>query len=466
MSAQHSSRRFDRRQFLTAGALLSGFSLLQYRRLAQLAAASASLPVGATPPQDFKALVCVFLKGGNDSFNLVVPYLGADYQVYANSRKNLALPQEGLLPIEALSQHEYGLAFHPACGELVQLFDSGRLALLSNVGTLVQPVSKQSLTSGSAVLPKQLFSHSDQQRQWQIPSADAAGPSGWGGQLADHLLGAPAPGTLSPAISLAGSNLWQRGLWTQPYSVRPAGAVALTGFYGSVGASRKQALEQIANQSAGRPLTTAYGQQQTQAIELNALLEQALASAPTLTTPFPSANSLADQLHMIARLIAVAPQLGQSRQIFYCELDGFDTHTDQNAAQPALFEKLSSALFAFQSAVEELGLAGAVTTFTASDFGRTLSSNGKGSDHGWGGHQLLMGSSVLGREIYGALPNLALGGPDDAGWGRLIPSTAVDQVGATLARWFGVAEPSLAELFPNLGAFTTSDLGCLLNPPV
>jgi uncharacterized protein (DUF1501 family) len=455
----------NRRQFLTAGALLSGFGLLQYRRLEQLAAKAASLPAGVAPPQDFKALVCVFLKGGNDSLNLVVPFLGADYQAYADSRKNLALPQESLLPIDPLSAHEYGLAFHPACSELVQLFDSGRLALLSNVGTLVEPVTKQSFHLGSSSLPKQLFSHSDQQRQWQVPAADAAGPSGWGGLLTDHLLGTPSPGTLSPAISLAGSNLWQRGLWTQPYAVRPAGAVSLTGFFGSLGESRKQALQQIANQTSNRPLPKAYGEQQLQAIELNALLEQALESAPELSTPFPSANSLGDQLKMIARLISVAPQLGQTRQVFYCELDGFDTHTDQIANQPGLFTKVSQALFAFQTALEELGVAGSVTTFTASDFGRTLSSNGKGSDHGWGGHQLVMGSSVLGREVYGSLPNLALGGPDDAGWGRLIPSTSVDQLGATLARWFGVAEPGLQELFPNLGAFASSDLGFLLNQP-
>jgi uncharacterized protein (DUF1501 family) len=455
---------FDRRALLGAAALLTGFGLWRQSGLSRLARAARSAWPAPAPLDQSRALVCVFLKGGNDSLNLAVPYLGSAYATYAQSRKNLALPQEGLLPIEPLSSHAYDLAFHPSCPELAQLFESGRLALLSNVGCLREPVEKSAFLAGSAQLPAQLFSHSDQQRQWQQPSAEWSAPSGWGGLLTEGLLGGPSAGQLSACLSLAGPNLWQRGTWVAPYAVSPEGAVTLSGFYGSLGQSRRAALESIAALPTPRPLPRAYGDQQRQAIEQGALLEAALAAVPEFSTPFPADNPLALQLAQVARLIAAGGQLGQPRQVFYCEMDGFDTHADQTTAQPQLFARLSTALFAFQEALEELGLAGRVTTFTASDFGRTLSSNGKGSDHGWGGHQLILGSSVLGREIYGSLPDLALGGPDDAGGGRLIPSTSVDQYAATLARWFGLPEAELGGLFPNLARFSSNNLGFLLNP--
>ena len=456
--------RFDRRTLLGAAALLTGFGLLRQSGLERLVRAGRAAWPASAPGAGQRALVCVFLKGGNDAFNLVAPYLGSAYQTYAQSRQGLALPQEQLLPIEPLSAHAYDLAFHPSCPELAQLFDSGRLALVSNVGPLVEPVSKSAYLTGSAKLPGQLFSHADQQRQWQQPSAAWSAPSGWGGLLTESLLGGPAPGQLSACLSLAGQNVWQRGEWIAPYAVSPAGVVSLSGFYGSLGQSRKAALEAIAGLASPRPLAQAYGDQQRQAIEQGALLEAALAAVPALATPFPSDNPLAAQLAQVARLIAAGGQLGQQRQVFYCELDGFDTHADQAAVQPQLFARLSQALFAFQTALEELGLAAQVTTFTASDFGRTLSSNGKGSDHGWGGHQLVLGSSVLGREIYGELPDLALGGAHDAGGGRLIPGIAVEQYAASLARWFGLSEAGLSQLFPNLSSFASNDLGFLPVP--
>ena len=236
----------------------------------------------------------------------------------------------------------------------------------------------------------------------------------------------------------------------------------LRGFDGGRGERRLNSFRQLLAKRHAQPMETHYAELQAEAIEIDGLLSAALASAGNLTTQFPN-TSLGDQLKMVARMISVRGALGVGRQVFFVRMGGFDTHSDQLSFHPQLLAQLSRALKAFQDAMLELGTATAVTTFTASEFGRTLSSNGNGSDHGWGGNQLVLGGAVRGRDLYGTWPSLALDGPDDIGQGRLLPTTAVEQMAATLATWFGVAPTELASLFPRLSLFARSDLG-FMNP--
>ena len=240
------------------------------------------------------------------------------------------------------------------------------------------------------------------------------------------------------------------------------GAAEHTGFDDNfLGDERWQAFQDLIQQNHSRRMAKVFAEQHARAIEYAGQVGGALAAAPSLSTPFPGNNELAAELRTIALLASQHQQLGVARQVFYLAMDGYDTHNGHLSDQPKLFEALDDALSAFQSALEELGLANKVTTFTASEFGRTLSSNGQGSDHGWGGHQFVMGGAVNGGASFGPWPSLALGGPDDAGYGRLVPTTSVDQMAATLARWLGVGESALAQLFPNVGNFATSNLGFL-----
>lgn len=443
-------RKLDRRELLRHGLAGAGWLALSPAR-SLLAAASAA------GSGDYKALVCVFLRGGNDAFNLIVPGSGSAFATYEASRGSLALPSGSLLPIEPLHPGGISWGVHPSAPAIASLFQGGKLAVVSNVGTLVEPVTKAQYQARSAALPPQLFSHADQTQQWMTARYDLVS-AGWCGRVAERIGG----GTVLPVnISLAGSNTLQTGVTTAPYNVDPAGIEALTGFLGQQGGKRFTAFHALLDKPKVHRFERAYAATQEEAMELEELVSTALGGAPAFATPFPEDSSAARQLAMVARLIAVRAALGVERQIFFVGMGGFDTHDEQATRQPELFAELAAVLAAFQAAMEQLGVAQAVTTFTASDFGRTLSSNGKGSDHGWGSHQLVLGGAVRGKDFYGAMPDLALDGPDDAGYGRIIPTQSVEQYGATLARWFGVAPADLAAIFPNLGNFASPDLGFL-----
>lgn len=447
-----------RREFLTCSiqAAVGGASLSA--TLGQLSLVNAMVP----PASDYRALVCVFLFGGNDSYNMVVPASGLEYQAYASARQTLAVAPEDLVPIAPLTTPGT-FGFHPAAPELANLFDIGRLAVVANVGALVEPTTRTSFQSGAVALPQQLFSHNDQQRYWQSLDTTALRPTGWAGRMADLLEGINGQAQLSMNITIAGSNLWQTGAATIPYSISAGGVRALTGLdLEANGAQERRRAEAFHALLAGSP-TSIFSQEfaavQQRSIDLANLVGDVVAQVPPLATQFPVGNSLAASLAMVARLIAARDALGMNRQTFFVSLGGWDTHGDQLGRHPTLISTLSQALNVFQQGLEELGVSDLVTTFTASDFGRTLTSNGDGSDHGWGGHQLVLGGAVNGREIYGAMPVIEIDGPQDSGQGRIIPTTAIDQMGATIASWYGLGTSDLDEVFPNLKSFSIQDLG-------
>lgn len=412
----------------------------------------------ATPGDDYRALVCVFLYGGNDSNNMVIPLDSERLAQYTTLRKGLALAPDTLLQVQTPSGAPYG--FHGKFAELQGLFKSGHLAVAANVGTLIAPTT-QAQYLNQAQLPANLFSHSDQQAAWQSSIAQGSAVAGWGGRLADQLAYRNAPSTFPVLLSVAGNALFAMGEHSSPATVIPGAALGLQGFASdSASEARYQALTELLTFDSGAALVRQANSTMKQGLDNASALNDALTGAAALTTSFP-ATGLGSQLQQIARIIQVRRQLGMTRQIFFASLGGFDTHTVQLTTQENLFTQLSQALGAFYKATEELSVAGNVTTFTESDFSRTLQPNTNGgTDHGWGGHHLVLGGTVKGGDVYGRFPTLALGGPDDAGnRGRWIPSLATDQYAATLASWFGLSPDLLSAVLPNIGNFPTAGVG-------
>lgn len=408
---------------------------------------------------DYKALICLFLFGGNDANNLIIPHDANGYASYAAARGVLALPQASLLPLTLQGGDGRDFAFHPNLPELQSLFNQGNLGVVANVGTLVAPVTRAQYLAGGAAVPPQLFSHADQSVQWQTSVPDVVSRTGWGGRMADMLHSLNGDAKISLSISIAGTNTFEVGNTVLPYSVSPDGSLGLSGFDGSANANiRFQAFKDLLAQPHNSLFEQAYSDTVTRAIAANDLLTSALAGLPALQTAFP-VTGLGKQLNMIAKLIAARNNLGMKRQIFFCSVGGYDTHGDQLTGQGNLFTELSQALSAFYSSTVELGVAQQVTSFTASDFGRTFPTNGSGSDHGWGSHQFALGGAVQGGRLFGTFPTLAVNGPDDTGQGRWIPTTSVDEFSATMASWFGVSASDMPTVLPNIGRFAHPNIG-------
>ena len=450
----------DRRDFLRRSAALSTAGLAVNLDLFSLAAHASAT--------DYKALVCVFLYGGVDGNSVLVPTDTAGYGQYAAVRSaasGIALTQAELLPLGALGPNTYPtFGLHPSLAEMKTLFDQRKLALLANVGTLTQPTSKADYLAGKR--PHNLFSHSDQQGEWQSAVAAGVSRTGWGGRLADAI--APLAGQSFPVItSTAGVTLFVTGAASDPLAIPTSGNFGLSGF-GTSTASRARlaALNTLLGLDRGNTLVAAASDITQQAQSLSATVNPILAStSPTLAGAFNGLTStIARELLAVAKMIEAQASTGAKRQIFFVSLGGFDTHNNQLATHQTLFGQLSPALKAFYEATAALGVAEKVTTFTLSDFGRTFQpAAGGGSDHAWGNNHLIMGGAVKGGNIYGQYPQLVLGGPNDSEKeGRWIPTTSVDQYGATLARWFGAGPAELASVFPNLGQFAPSDLDFLV----
>ncbi|MCY7370137.1 MAG: DUF1501 domain-containing protein [Polaromonas sp.] len=457
---RHSRRAFLRR---TSQLALSGAALPFALNLAALGEAAA---FDAT---DYKALVCVFLRGGNDYANTVVTYDDASYNPYSAVRGNIAIAKASLggtllNPLSALpGGRQYAL--NPAMTGLANLFNIGAAAVQLNVGPLVAPLTRVGFSGSdrrSFPIPPSLFSHNDQQSLWQSSSPEGS-TVGWGGNLGDLALSANGS-ALFTCISVSGNAVFLSGDSALQYQIGTSNAVKIASVTGSVYGSNavQGAISTLVQASSTQVLENEYNAVTRRAIAAETQISAALAGNPAANAPFntfTAGNPLAEQLRMVTRIIASRTALGSKRQVFFVTLDGFDHHDDLTTKHPVLLGQLSSALSEFYAATQALGVAGQVTAFTASDFGRTLSSNGDGSDHGWGNHHLMVGGAVRGRTFYGAAPPVSVGNtgaPEDQwhiGQGRLLPSTSVDQYAATLARWFGVAESELAGILPNLGRF-------------
>ena len=417
---------------------------------------------GLGPFPDYRALVCVFLFGGNDSFNMLVPNTTAEYNAYAASRQNLALLQNDLLPITPASSSGPDFGLHPAMGAVQGLFQSGEAAFVTNVGPLIQPTTRDEIFNDSAVLPPQLFSHNDQQDQWTSLRGNVPSKTGWAGRMADLMRTGVADQQMSTNASLFGTNLFQSADETVAYVMGPGGPIQFEGFSttpGDILNEQRLAFLRVLDAQYDTIYERGYRDVQRRAIDAADRVSSALDNAPVFNTPFP-ASQLGTQLQTVARLIAVRDELQMQRQIFFVAAGGFDSHDDQNQNQPGLLGGISDAIGAFHTAIrDELAIPDNVTTFTQSDFGRTLTSNGDGTDHAWGGNQLVVGGAVNGGDLYGSYPSLALNGPEDVGGGRFIPSTSADQYAATLAKWFGIPDADLDVVAPNLVNFAERDLG-------
>ena len=461
----HSRRAFLRRSGQLA---LSGTALPFALNLAAMGEAAA---FDAT---DYKALVCVFFYGGNDYANTVVTYDDPSYNAYSTIRGGgagqtaggIALAKADLAatllnPTTALAGgHQYAL--HPSMGGLAGLFNAGQAAVQLNVGPLVVPLTRAQYNSSDRKtypLPPKLFSHNDQQSIWQSSSPEGS-TIGWGGNIGDLALSSNST-SLFTCINVTGNAVFLSGDSALSYQVSSGGgAVAINSVKSNVYGSSavKNAMSALVQQSRSHTLENEYNKVTARSIGAEVQVTSGLAGV-TLVTPFPTGNSLADQLKTVARLIGARNALGARRQVFMVSIGGFDLHDNLIAQHPGVLGKVSDAMTAFYNATAELGVASKVTAFTASDFGRTLASNGDGSDHGWGSHHLVVGGAVKGKAFYGTPPPVSVGSTAAAndqwhvGQGRLLPSTSVDQYAATLAKWFGVADAELAGILPNIGHF-------------
>jgi len=452
MTHDASRRAFLKRSSMLAMAGTAAPWALSLAAMSEAAAATAT---------DYKALVCVFLYGGNDYGNTLIPYDATRYAAYQRMRPTLAYTQAQLAgtvlaPGVALADGmQYALA--PELAPLKPIFDSGRLGVMLNVGTLVQPTTKAQYTAGSVPLPPRLFSHNDQQSVWQASSPEGA-TSGWGGRMGD-LFESGNGNAVFTCVNVSGNAVYLSGRTATQYQVSVNGPVALNGvakpLFGSAACST--ALRNLVTASSTNLFENEYSRISARSLSAGSTLSAALAAGPAITTPFPApgTNPLADQLKLVARMISTADAVGAKRQVFFVSMGGFDNHDGLATIHPGLLTSVAQALSAFYAATQELKVDGQVTTFTASDFGRTLTAN-DGSDHGWGSMHFMLGGAVNGGRYYGTPPVVANDGPDDVGQGRLLPSTSVDQYAATMGKWLGIADSDLLTVLPNLANWDAS----------
>ena len=454
------THNISRRNFLGQASCAAVGSTSLLSTLTNLLMTSSAVAQNGPTFNDYKAMICLFLPGGNDSYNMLVP-MGSAYSQYSTVRQDLALPENTLLPISPLNNAGRPLGLHPGMADMKTLFDNQKLSFISNVGSLVRPTTLTDYNN-SASLPYGLFSHSDQQEQWQSSIPDVRSGIGWAGKVADLLSSANENSSISMNISISGNNLFQVGNQVVPYTVNANGAVALNGYLGNDGynAIRRSAIDNQLAQEFSNVLEKTYARMKRNS--LDAYEQFSVATSITLPADNLGSASLGNSLRQVAKVIAGRNVLGVKRQIFYVQWGGWDFHDNVVDSMSNMIPVVSQAIKAFYDLTVAMGVENSVTLFSASEFGRSLTSNAKGSDHAWGGNQFVVGGAVKGKKIYGTYPDLFQNNPLDTGRGRLIPTTSVDELAAELALWMGVSKSDLPLILPNISRFY--NLSSAVNP--
>ena len=448
--------RQSRREFIKRASALSiaGGAAPFALNLATIGAASAQAVGG------YRAIVCLFFFGGNDHTNTIIPYDPTEHAAYLNARTSIGHARDALTPTSiapVASQGGRSFAFHPALTTFKTLYDAGKVAVVANVGPLIVPTTKTQYRNGSVPLPPKLFSHNDQQSGWQATTPIGEGARlGWGGRMGD-LLASQNGLTVFTCISAAGNAVFLSGQDVIQYQVSSNGAVSISAITGSLfgSSTAASAYQRVITRTSPHLFEDELGKITARSISANNLLASALLTAPAFTTPTPANNGLASQLNIVARMISARGALTANRQVFFVSLGGFDNHDNLLSEHNLRMQSVDSAVNAFYSWLQQIQMENSVTLFTASDFGRTLTSNGDGSDHGWGSHHFAIGGAVQGG-VYGTFPQVQFNTNEDIGQGNLLPTTSVDQYAATFARWLGVADARVPDILPNVVNFGAS----------
>lgn len=452
-------RKYSRRDFIGAAPCLALGSTTLFSSLINLKAMSSMLGSSAMVGGDYKALVCILLSGGNDSYNMIIPKGDSEYAEYAQVRSNLAIPQDDVLSItpDNNTGGDYGL--HPSMTNLQALFQQGNVAFVNNVGTLVEPTTKTGIQTQSNALPLGLLSHIDQAMHWQTAFPQDRTSVGWGGKMADILKSMNTNDDVSMNISLSGNNIFQRGNEVSEYAINNDGGVSIIGYNNQEPFLNlmTEDVSDMMNKSYADLFKDSYSGVLKRSVDSNEFFNQAIANTTEINTQFTPSNqqrgSLSQDLRMVAQTIAARNELGAKRQIFFVQMGGFDTHDDVGNIHADLLQTIDEGLSEFYTATEELGVSDCVTTYTISDFARTLTSNGNGTDHAWGGNTIVMGGAVKGKNMYGEYPIIGLNTDIELGGGILIPTTAADMYFAEIALWFGISPNDLSQVLPNIGNF-------------
>ena len=460
---KYSKHLYNRRKFLKQAGLATFGLTTMSSSIFKLNSIKTAAGLSGFANDDYKALVCLFQAGGNDSYNMLIPRGSAEYNEYATTRSNLAIGQEAMLPITPLTSDGKQYGVHPSMSGVQDLFNSGKLSFVTNVGPMIQPVTKTEFENGSVPLPLGLFSHSDQIAHWETGRPHERPNYGWGGRLADMFHTMNDSDILSMNISLSGENVFQAGQNIFEFTVNPFGAeLGIKGYQqnGDFNQARTELIDSLLAQTYHDMYKKTYVDVIKNARDAQERFQEAIDSIPDFQTEF-SNNSVSRSFQMIARIIAIREELGFKRQIFFVRYGGWDHHDNLLGAQNSQLGVVSNALAQFASALEEIDAFNCTLTFTMSEFARTLSSNGNGSDHAWGGNVMAMGGMVKGQELYGSYPSLEIGNPLDLGRGRLIPTLSNDEYFAEMALWFGVAPSDLSTVFPNVGNFYDTAAGTM-----
>ncbi|CAE6951940.1 hypothetical protein ACOMICROBIO_LMKGKHOH_05210 [Vibrio sp. B1FIG11] len=437
--------KLSRRNFMKGTASLGAF-------------ASVGLPgyALASPSNDFRALICVYLDGGNDAINTFLPLSDFHYDQYANVRGKLSVAKNSIIPIGLNAEDRQGndvpLGMHPKLARLTELFDNGDATVVLNCGVLEHPMTKGMIDAGEVPLPDQLFSHNSQTNALMRGGMSSFANLGWAGRMLDVM---SSHSNITPLYSVHGDSLWLRSLEHRQTVLKKDRAVQLS----ALGNPRyKEVYDQLLATSASNPFSGHFNLMVDESMTMSGVLAEQLHNVEN--APLFTSTTLGKQMQTVYKLIASQSHLSQQRQVFFVKHTGYDVHDSQLSKHPALLGDLATNLLAMYRAIGALGIRDNVTTFTMSDFGRRMTNNGNGTDHGWGGHQLIMGGAVNGSKPIGTWPELVLGGEDDYSKGRLIPKIGTDQVGSTLAQWMGITDgAALDYVFPNIRNFRSPNLG-------